>query len=54
MEKECSHDIEAADHQQAKNELERIYPGYLPVATVPNMLDLNINAVAKELIKEEK
>ena len=37
-----------------KNELERIYPGYLPVATVPNMLDLNINAVAKELIKEEK
>lgn len=39
-----------------KNELERIYPGYLPVATVPNMIDLNINAVAKELImfKEEK
>lgn len=35
-----------------KNELERIYPGYLPVATVPNMLDLNINAVAKELIEE--
>lgn len=33
-----------------KNELERIYPGFLPVATVPNMLDLNINAVAKELI----
>jgi hypothetical protein len=23
---------------------------FLPVATVPNMLDLNINAVAKELI----
>lgn len=39
-----------------KNELERIYPGYLPVATVPNMIDLNINAVAKELtmFKEEK
>jgi hypothetical protein len=33
-----------------KKELERIYPGFLPVATVPNMLDLNINAVAKELI----
>jgi glyoxylase-like metal-dependent hydrolase (beta-lactamase superfamily II) len=33
-----------------KNELERIYPGFLPVATVPNMLDLNIDAVAKELI----
>jgi hypothetical protein len=28
-----------------KNELERIYPGFLPVATVPNMLDY---AVAKE------
>jgi glyoxylase-like metal-dependent hydrolase (beta-lactamase superfamily II) len=33
-----------------KNELERIYPGYLPVATVPNMINLNIDAVAKELI----
>jgi glyoxylase-like metal-dependent hydrolase (beta-lactamase superfamily II) len=32
-----------------KSELERIYPGYLPVATVPNMIDLNIDAVAKEL-----
>jgi hypothetical protein len=42
------------DRTIIKNELERIYPGYLPVATVPNMLDLNINAVAKELIKEEK
>ena len=37
-----------------KNEIERIYPGYLPVATVPNMLDLNIDTVAKELMKEKK
>jgi glyoxylase-like metal-dependent hydrolase (beta-lactamase superfamily II) len=37
-----------------KNELERIYPGYLPVATVPNMLDLNIDAVAKELMEVGK
>jgi glyoxylase-like metal-dependent hydrolase (beta-lactamase superfamily II) len=39
-----------------KNELEKIYPGYQPVATVPNMIDLNIDSVAKELVmfKEEK
>jgi glyoxylase-like metal-dependent hydrolase (beta-lactamase superfamily II) len=32
-----------------KNELQRLYPGYNQVATLPNMLDYNIDAVAKEI-----
>jgi len=31
-----------------KSELQKLYPGYQPVATLPNMLDYNINALAKE------
>ena len=29
-----------------KSELQRLYPNYLPIASVPTMLDLNIDAVA--------
>jgi glyoxylase-like metal-dependent hydrolase (beta-lactamase superfamily II) len=32
-----------------KNELQRLYPGYNPVATLPNMIDYNIDAIAKEI-----
>src|SRR5919197_2640857 len=32
-----------------KNELQRLYPSYNPVATLPNMLDYNIDAIAKEI-----
>ena len=32
-----------------KNQLQRLYPGYNPVATLPNMLDYNIDAIAKEI-----
>ncbi|HJY15098.1 MAG TPA: hypothetical protein VJ225_03640 [Nitrososphaeraceae archaeon] len=32
-----------------KNELQRLYPNYLPLASAQTMLDLNINAVAKEI-----
>jgi hypothetical protein len=32
-----------------KSELRRLYPDYNPVATLPNMLDYNIDAVAKEI-----
>jgi glyoxylase-like metal-dependent hydrolase (beta-lactamase superfamily II)/quinol monooxygenase YgiN len=37
-----------------KSELERLYPKYLHVASIPlsTMLDLNIDAIAKELTKE--
>ena len=36
-----------------KNELQRLYPGYDPVATLPNMLDYNIDALAKETSQEK-
>ena len=36
-----------------KSELQKLYPGYQPVATLPNMLDYNIDALAKE-IRQEK
>jgi glyoxylase-like metal-dependent hydrolase (beta-lactamase superfamily II) len=32
-----------------KNELQSLYPNYIPVATLSNMLDINIDAVAKEI-----
>jgi hypothetical protein len=32
-----------------KSELQRLYPDYLPVASVPTMLDLNTDAIAKEI-----
>jgi glyoxylase-like metal-dependent hydrolase (beta-lactamase superfamily II) len=32
-----------------KSQLQRLYPGYDPVATLPNMLDYNIDALAKEI-----
>jgi glyoxylase-like metal-dependent hydrolase (beta-lactamase superfamily II) len=35
-----------------KSELQRLYPDYNPVATLPNMLDYNIDAVAKEINQE--
>ena len=36
-----------------KSELQRLYPSYSPVATLPNMLDYNIDAVAKEISQEK-
>jgi hypothetical protein len=35
-----------------KSELQRLYPD-MPVATLPNMLDYNIDAVAKEISQEK-
>jgi glyoxylase-like metal-dependent hydrolase (beta-lactamase superfamily II) len=36
-----------------KYELQRLYPGYIPVATLTNMLDINIDTIAKELSQEK-
>jgi glyoxylase-like metal-dependent hydrolase (beta-lactamase superfamily II) len=36
-----------------KNELQSLYPNYIPVATLSNMLDINIDAVAKEISQEK-
>jgi glyoxylase-like metal-dependent hydrolase (beta-lactamase superfamily II) len=36
-----------------KSELQRLYPDYMPVATLPNMLDYNIDAVSKEITQEK-
>ena len=36
-----------------KSELRRLYPDSNPVATLPNMLDYNIGAVAKEISQEK-
>jgi glyoxylase-like metal-dependent hydrolase (beta-lactamase superfamily II) len=36
-----------------KGELQKLYPGYEPVATLPNMLDYNIDALAKEISQEK-
>jgi glyoxylase-like metal-dependent hydrolase (beta-lactamase superfamily II) len=36
-----------------KSELQRIYPNYFPVATISNMLDMNIDAVAKEISQDK-
>jgi glyoxylase-like metal-dependent hydrolase (beta-lactamase superfamily II) len=36
-----------------KNELQKLYPGYEPVATIPNMLDYNVDALAKEISQEK-
>jgi hypothetical protein len=36
-----------------KGELQKLYPGYKPVATLPNMLDYNIDALAKETSQEK-
>ena len=36
-----------------KNELQSRYPDYDPVATLPNMLDYNIDAVAKEISQDK-
>lgn len=40
--------------KRIKSELQRLYPNYLHVASIPlsTMLDLNIDAIAKELTKE--
>jgi hypothetical protein len=37
-----------------KNELQRLYPNYMPVATLSNMLDINIDAVAKEISQDNQ
>jgi glyoxylase-like metal-dependent hydrolase (beta-lactamase superfamily II) len=36
-----------------KSKLQSIYPDYNPVATLPDMLDYNIGAVAKEISQEK-
>jgi hypothetical protein len=33
--------------------LQTIYPNYFPVATISNMLDMNIDAVAKEISQDK-
>jgi hypothetical protein len=33
--------------------LQSLYPNYIPVATLSNMLDINIDAVAKEISQEK-
>lgn len=35
--------------ERVKNELQSLNPNYIPVATLSNMLDINIDAVAKEI-----
>lgn len=35
-----------------KSDLQRLYPGYNPVATLPNMLDYNIDAITKEISQQ--
>jgi glyoxylase-like metal-dependent hydrolase (beta-lactamase superfamily II) len=37
-----------------KSELQRLYPNYVPVVSVPTMLDLNIDAVAKEISQDNQ
>jgi glyoxylase-like metal-dependent hydrolase (beta-lactamase superfamily II) len=41
--------ITEAGKASIKSELQSLYPDYDPVATLPNMLDYNIDAVAKEI-----
>jgi glyoxylase-like metal-dependent hydrolase (beta-lactamase superfamily II) len=47
-----SADITEGDKILIKSELQSRYPDYNPVATLPNMLDYNIDAVAKEITQE--
>ena len=35
-----------------KKELQRFYPNYMPVATLSNTLDINIDAVAKDISQD--
>jgi glyoxylase-like metal-dependent hydrolase (beta-lactamase superfamily II) len=37
-----------------KSELQRLYPNYMPVATLSNILDINIDAVAKEISQDNQ
>jgi hypothetical protein len=37
-----------------KSELQRLYPNYVLVVSVPTMLDLNIDAVAKEISQDNQ
>lgn len=48
-EREATANITEEGKMRIKNELQRLYPDYLPVASVPTILDLNIDAVAKEI-----
>ena len=45
--------ITEGDKILIKNELQSRYPDYNPVATLPNMLDYNIDAVAKEISQDK-
>ena len=46
--------IDDAGKVLIKNELQHLYPSYSPVATLPNMIDYNIDAIAKEMSQEKK
>lgn len=48
-EREATANITEEGKMRIKSELQRLYPDYLPVASVPTILDLNIDAVAKEI-----
>jgi glyoxylase-like metal-dependent hydrolase (beta-lactamase superfamily II) len=41
-----------ADKEAVLEELEALYPGYQPVATLPGLSDLNLDAVAEELASD--
>jgi len=45
--------ITEEDKARIKSELQSIYPNYISVATLSNMLDINIDAVAKEISQEK-
>lgn len=48
-EREAAGNITEEGKTRIKNELQGLYPDYLSVASIPTMLDLNIDAVAKEI-----
>ena len=43
-----------ADKAAVLEELTALYPGYQPVATLPGLSDLNLDAVAEELATEDE
>jgi glyoxylase-like metal-dependent hydrolase (beta-lactamase superfamily II) len=52
-EKEAASNITQEGKTRIKIELQRLYHGYLSVASVPIMLELNIDAVAKEISQDK-
>ncbi len=46
--------IDEKDKVNIKNQMNKKYPGYLPVAAIPNLLQINIDFVAREIKAEKK